>query len=525
MNYLHKPRRTIRSCLVVCACLAIVSRVVPVVAQTSSADNFRQGLVDLQENRFETALEKLTVAEKAHPQDARIHNFLGITLTSLGRNQDAIAEYKTAIGLDASLEDAYRNLGFLEWSGHQLDSAVEHLEKAVALSPDDSFAHQYLGRVYLEMQRYAQALEELNRGSGSPLPSDTEFMFHLASAYGATNRLADAKKTLHELTARQLTDQQTAHLASLLLKVRENTAAVGLLMKSDKPWAQFDLVIAYLLTREYEKADLAAHKYLENQPSNPAPAWALIGVANARMERVEPSIAGFRKAADLAPANEENWLNLTRELMDVSRYPEAIAAVQEGLGANPKSYALHLRLGAAYLSVNRYSEAEAAFRELAAAGDPLPTSYVGLAQVLLRTNRAEEAVIELTAAQQKLGPTFLLSYFRGLALQREAKPAEALAAFKEAQQLDPTSAEAQLGIGETELKLGKFYDAIASLNGVLSKEPQNKQARRLLSAAYRRAGDIQNATKYAESESVEKAKPEKDLIGDFVLPDWQHPPK
>ena len=312
------------------------------------------------------------------------------------------------------------------------------------------------------------------------------------------------------------------------MEIHETASTIAILSKvksgNREPWVLLDLAIAYLFARDYENADAAAHKLLHLPAPTPVPAWALIGIANARMDRPEPALAAFHKAASLESANEENWLNLTRELMEVSRYPEAITAVQEGLAANPRSYALHLRLGAAYLSTNRYAESEAVFRELIAAGDPLPTSYVGLAQVLLRTGRSEEATSELTAAQQTLGSSFLISYFRGLALQRTAKPAEALAAFQEAALQNSTSAEVQLGIGEVELKLGRPRAAIAAFEKVLLGDPENKPARRLLSAAYRRAGDNANATKYAQAQTAEPEKPAKDLIGDFFLPGWQVPP-
>jgi tetratricopeptide (TPR) repeat protein len=492
--------------------------------QISSDENFRQGLIALKEARFEEALSKLNTASEEHPKDAKIHNFLGIALTNLGRNEQAITEYKSAIHLDPTLQDAYRNLGFLEWTGHQLVAASVDLKRAVDLSPADSFAHHYLGRVYLETKNYAQALAELSR-SNIPFSSDPTFLLQISAAYISTRHPAEAKQSLNQLIAQPLTDPQAAQTAYLLLQNHENDAAIDLLSKlgGNKPWAQFDLGIGYLFAREYEKTAESATRYLDRSPPNPAAAWSLIGIANARMNRIDRALDGFRNAAELSPSNEEPWLNLTRELMEASRYPEAIAAVQEGLAADPKSYALHLRLGAAYLSLNRYSEAEAAFRELVAAGDPLPTSYVGLAQVLLRTGRAEEAVSELTAAQRRLGPSFLLSYFRGLALVRVAKPAEALSAFQEALKEEPSNTEAQMGIGETELKLGKIMDAIVTLRKIADSDPQNKQARRLLSTAYRRADDIPNATKYAQPDTADPTPSEKDLIGDFVLPEWQRP--
>jgi tetratricopeptide (TPR) repeat protein len=251
----------------------------------------------------------------------------------------------------------------------------------------------------------------------------------------------------------------------------------------------------------------------------------LIGIAYARLGQGDQAVDALRQAATLAPGQEEHWLNLTRELMELSRYPDAISAVQNGLASNAKSYSLHLRLGAANLSAGRYAEAESVFRNLVLAGDPLSTSYIGLAQVLLRTGRAEEASSVLVAARQKLGPNFLISYFRGLALDRAGKPSEAISAYQEALRLNPSSAEAHLGLGKTDLALARLSDAITELEETLRLSPGNVQARRLLSQAYQRAGDTKRAVKYAETATDPPPAAEGDLLGDFVLPQWQGPPE
>ncbi len=151
--------------------------------------------------------------------------------------------------------------------------------------------------------------------------------------------------------------------------------------------------------------------------------------------------------------------------------------MQSGLAANPNSYALHLRLGAAYLAAGRYGEAESVFRDLVSAGDPLPTGYVGLPQVLLRTGRAEEAAAGLGDAEKKLGPTFLISYFRGLALDRAGKPSEALAAFQQATHLNPNSADAHLHLGKTEFALSHVNESIAEFHEALRLDPGNIRSR------------------------------------------------
>jgi tetratricopeptide (TPR) repeat protein len=323
----------------------------------------------------------------------------------------------------------------------------------------------------------------------------------------------------------------------MLLSIHENASAIKILQTLNRShgvvqasWAQFDLALAYLVSGNYVRAAEEALVYTksvrtaDSESVDLARAWCLVGIANAHLNRAEESVSALRRAASFAPREEEHWLNLTRELMELSRFPEAVTEAQNGLAANPKSYALRLRLGAAHLAAGRYAESESVFRDLVAAGDPLPLGYVGLAQVLLRTGRAEDAAAELADAEQKLGPKFLLSYFRGLALSRAAKPAEALVAFQQAVQLDPKNVEARVSLGKTQLTLGHVNEAISDLRESLRRDPENTQAKRILSQAYRRAGDAQNAARYAESSTESSAPPANDLVGDFFVPEMQFPP-
>jgi tetratricopeptide (TPR) repeat protein len=503
--------------------------------QEQNAGAFERGLQALKENRLEAALTELTEAEREHPSDARVSNFRGIVLARLGRNGEATAEYRQAIRLDPRMEDAWRNVGFLEWTEHRLDAAREDLQHALDLAPDDGFAHYYLGRVELDAWRYTRAFQELER-SGVPWPADPEFLLEAAAGYTALGRQAEAREALARLQTLPLKDAEFVRCGGLLLAVHENDAAIRLFRSLNRPrpagaarWAEFDLALAYLLAGRYQEAADQARVFMGvlHSASVPeaAPAWSLLGIAYIHLGENERGVNAFRRAAELAPGQEERWLDLTRELMELGQYAEAIAAVQEGLTHSPTSYALRLRLGAAYLARGRYPDAEAVFRDLVAVGDPLPTGYIGLAQVLLRAGRAGEAASELAAAQQKLGPNFLISYFRGLALDRSGRLPEAISAFQEALRLNPKSAEAHLGLGKVELAAGRVSEATAELKQVLAFEPNNVQAQRLLSHAYRQAGDAQAASKYAEQAAETRLpEPEGELVGDFFLPSWQPPP-
>jgi Flp pilus assembly protein TadD len=505
--------------------------------ESARTEAFQRGLSALKDNRLEDALAELTAAESDHPHDPLIHNFRGIVLVRLGKNAEAAAEYHEAIRLNPHFEDAYRNLGFLKWNERQLEAARAALERAVELSPEDSFAHYYLGRVQLDEQHYLPAIRELEIAH-VPSPVDADFSIQLAAAYIALERTEEARKSLKHLATTGLSGAQSIHVAALFLALHENDAAIVVIQQlnqrlssSEDSWQQFDLALVYLLAGKYETAIEQADRYNksatdeDSKSHRSAEAWTIVGIASAHLNQSEQAVSALHQAAILAPGDEEYWLNLTRELMELSRYSDAIFSLQDGLAANPKSYALHLRLGAAQLAAGHYPEAESAFRDLVAAGDPLPTGYIGLAQVLLRTGRAEEADSELAAAEKKLGPSFLLSYFRGLALDRAGKPREALVAFEEAVKLNPSNPEAHLSLGKVELASGRVKDAIAELQEALRLSPDNDQAKRLLSKAYSRAGDSKRAASFAEATSNTPANLEDNLLGDFFVPHWQMPPE
>ena len=506
-----------------------------VLSSFGQEDALQRGLNALKEGHYEKALEELTIAEKDQPQDPRIRNFRGIALAQTGKTPEAEAEYREAVRLDARYVDAWRNLGFSLWTGRRLEQAQEALSQAIALSPEDSFSHYYLGRVQLDSRQYAEAFRELKL-SGMRLPEDPAFQLQIANGHMTLGETEEARKVLQQLAAEKLSPTQSGQAASLFLAVREYDAAIKLLMAARQTelhdaaaWAYGDLALAYLLAGNYEQAILQGQTFVDLQqarksaPGEAAAAWSLLGIAEARAGKSEAAIRDLRQATVLEPGNEQHSLNLTREMMEAGRYGDAIAATQSGIAANPKSYALHLRLGAAQLAAGKYKDAEEAFRTLTDAGDPLPTSYVGLAQVLLREGRAGEAASQLEAAEKRIGKNFLLSYFLGLSLDRAGRHPEAADAFRQAIALNAPSSEAHLGLAKTELALGQVREAIAELQETLRLSPGDVQARRLLSQAYRRAGDTQHAEEFAKESSDKPPAAEGDLLGDFLLPIWHLP--
>jgi tetratricopeptide (TPR) repeat protein len=498
---------------------------VPACAQAPSF--YQQGLMALQQNRPSDALTALTAAEGENPRDAAIRNFRGIALAQLGRSGEARAEYLEATRLNPRMTDAYRNLGHLEWTDGHPESARAALKKALELSPDDPFAHYYIARVELAARNYSAAVGHLDK-SKSVWPSDADFYLEAATGYASLHRTAEARAVLALVPQSDLTIPQLVQLGALHIACQQADEALAVFQRlktqsMNAGWAQLDLALAYLEVHQPAEAEMTALSIPKGNRSGEA--WTVMGIAEAEMQHHEEAIQSFRGAAEIAPQDEDAWLNLTRELMEELHYVDAVAAAQEAVSHLPRSYALRLRLGAAFMKAARYQEAEEVFRDLIAKDDPESTSAIGLAQVLMREGKPEDAAGVLDEAEKRLGPTFLLAYFRGIMLSRAGKPREALEPLQEAVRLNPHSAVAYQSLGKAELQASQTDKAIVDLNEALKLDPGNQAARRLLARAYAIRKQPDQAEKYLrEIKPEEVPKTMGDESADFLFPAWVMPP-
>lgn len=494
-------------------------------AQTLSL--YQQGLIALQQDHPTEALAALTAAEQENPRDPAIRNFRGIALAQLGRGDDAEGEYREAIRLDPQMVDAYRNLGHLEWTEGHADPARAALKKALEQSPDDPYAHYYLGRVELDLKNYTDAMEHLDK-SKNVWPEDGEFDLQAATGYATLGRTDDAQKLLARAQDMHLTNPQWVRLGALRMACRQAEAGITVFERlaalyPHADWAQINLALAYLEAGQPAKAERAANVIPD--PKRSAAAWTVIGIAETEMQRHDEAIRAFRNAAEVSPQEEDVWLNLTRELMGQLHYVDAVAAAQRAVEKLPRSYALRLRLGAAEMKSARYKEAEDDFRDLIATGDPEPTSAIGLAQVLMQEGRPGDAAEVLGEAQQRLGSIFLLAYFRGIMLGRDARPEEAVQQLREAVRLNPQSAEAYQWLGKEELRARQVDQAIADLKEALRLNPNNQPAQRLLAQAYAIRKQPDQAAKYLREIKPGEVPPAAgEESADFIFPEWKSPP-
>ena len=105
------------------------------------------------------------IADKQHMRSVTHYN-LGNELFGVGRLDEAIAEFRTAIELDRDNAFATHNLGAARAGQGDLEAAVVQYRKALAINPSYVQAHFNLGRSLLELEDAAGAIEHFEVGLG-----------------------------------------------------------------------------------------------------------------------------------------------------------------------------------------------------------------------------------------------------------------------------------------------------------------------------------------------------------------------
>jgi tetratricopeptide (TPR) repeat protein len=99
-----------------------------------------------------------------HPT-AEAHTFLGWTYSFQGRYEEAIAECKEAIAVDADFGNPYNDIGSYLIKLDRLDEAIPWLESAIKASRYEPrhYPHCNLGQVYWKKGLLGRAAEEFQR--------------------------------------------------------------------------------------------------------------------------------------------------------------------------------------------------------------------------------------------------------------------------------------------------------------------------------------------------------------------------
>jgi tetratricopeptide (TPR) repeat protein len=141
-------------------------------------------------------LEILQYAVAKSPQSDYAHFALGNLFASLGRVDEAVSHWESAVQADPKFTAALRNLGLAAWKREgDLKKAANLYERAIAVRPDDQTLYRDLAEILIADGNRPEAINLLD---GMPVQKDrrSEITIMLAQAYLDEKRCDDAIRLL-----------------------------------------------------------------------------------------------------------------------------------------------------------------------------------------------------------------------------------------------------------------------------------------------------------------------------------------
>lgn len=128
----------------------------------------------------------LSAVQQVMPNDAMSLYYLGDLYYFLGQKEKGMDNWEAAVAKDASLAQAYRNLGFGYGRVNDTAKAIENYEKAIAQNANDPRWFQELDVLYQKSQKSAEArLAVLEKNLATTMKHD-EAVMRLLTLYNET---------------------------------------------------------------------------------------------------------------------------------------------------------------------------------------------------------------------------------------------------------------------------------------------------------------------------------------------------
>ncbi len=201
-----------------------------VKTKSQALENLGNSLI--QQGDLRGGLEKLLQASRLDPENANIHNGLGLAYRDLGIYEKSIVHFKRAIALQAEFPEVQNNLGTLYLLLKKWNLALDCFQRAVSdiLYRTPHFAYRHMGLAYYNKGDYQKAIENYQKALRF-FPSWSLCYENLALAYEAIDSFQAAIESYKKSISYE-PGYPTSHfnLARLYIRLKRNDEAAKELM-------------------------------------------------------------------------------------------------------------------------------------------------------------------------------------------------------------------------------------------------------------------------------------------------------
>ncbi|MCL6434223.1 MAG: tetratricopeptide repeat protein [Leptolyngbyaceae cyanobacterium HOT.MB2.61] len=448
--------------------------------------------------RYKEAVSAYDRVIQAKPEEYLAWFKRGIALENLKRYKDAAESYEQVVRLHP--EDY---LAWYKWGGalehlHRYQEALQSYERVVELQPDNYWVWHDRGKVLEALRRYDDAIASYDRA----VQLKPDFQLAVESRKRVLSQLSRVDALYH-------LQHYDEAVASCDRAIQENP-------NDPIPWLMRGMALENL--ERYEEAIAAYDRVVEIQPDDHV-AWFKRANLLEKLNRYEEAIASYSKVVQIQPENYWAWHDRGRLLEHLQRYEEAIVSYDRAVQIKPDFQAAVegrrrmlnqmqskvvpppveeddetiVSVGISEQPTSEFGgqELEAIVNDdrhcLIGKGSGLApqeeTTISSQKEVEETTIRAPiEDATTISLPQPNLGESTSVAIAdenyhqrleKGLALEKEQRYLEALAAYDQASHIYAADAHLWQRRGHVLCALGRYETAIASYRRALELEPEN----------------------------------------------------
>ncbi len=270
------------------------------------------------------------------PGKARAHNNYGVELSQkLGRFADSIQYFTHAIEMDKEYRDPYNNLAVAYAATHQIDRAIETLQKSLRINPYYPEAYNNMASFMIEKKDHETAVRALRNA------------IQLRPHYGKAH--FNMGRALMEL------DQPE--------KAWESFRRACFEADLDNEAGFFGYARASLMLEKYDEAIFAFKKVLEFNPENNEAAFTLANVYY-QSGKYDQAVQAYSGMIQKNPSDGRLWHNLAEAHFSAGNTADALKTferIKQSPNAHPNIY---MRIAACYEKLGNPRMAQSSLKEL-----------------------------------------------------------------------------------------------------------------------------------------------------------------
>jgi superkiller protein 3 len=446
------------------------ARAAAFVQKSAEADKQAQkGAEYLGKKDWRRALDSYQKAVRADARHVEANYGLGLAYMNLNQGNEALAAFANVIAAQPNprVKEAFVYTGLIHYALKRYDEAAQSLGRAAALGEIGPGAHYYLGKVYQQQGRDAEALASLRKATNDPqnaADANLSVGFLLLKQNQAKEAVAPLEQAVRLGGASKQTAQMLLGNAYVATDRPEEGLAALRAADPNQFFTQMGLGYAHLGLYHTEEAIAAFNAALRLQPTS---LEALVGLGNAytRLLRYREAEDAFARARALKSDSVEALLGEAVLHYYQGQYAMLVESARQAARVAPQSAAAQTLLGAALATNGDMQGGLRATREAARLEPDNYWPHHVLGFILIREDKPKEALVEVRAAVRfrpnDTGTQNLLAYVLNQLGQHE----EALAAAQTAISLKHEPADegwSHYNIATAQEKLGRAEAARAS---------------------------------------------------------------